>query len=163
MRIRWHLSLVVVLLMATSITFMAGKAAQDAPSVDSQTDLPSDVGAITTLSNHIYMPIVMAPPLRSSRFGFQLDPTRRLEIPRVKSNADQLGAKWVRAGMLSWRLVQPTQNGGYNWAAMDQFEQHIRGLRDTGLDPMIIVGDSPDWATLDPPDVPWKTSCGPIK
>ncbi|MDQ4076557.1 MAG: glycoside hydrolase family 5 protein [Chloroflexota bacterium] len=61
---------------------------------------------------------------------------------------------------MSWKAVEPVQGGGYRWEALATFEQELLAAKQAGLRPMVVVGDSPGWATI---NVPYETSCGAIR
>ncbi len=83
----------------------------------------------------------------------------RAELPNstLKARARELGMGWVRLHSVSWEAVEPTREGGYQWGALAAFEQELLAARELGLIPMVVVGDSPSWATI------YDTSCGPIR
>jgi hypothetical protein len=66
------------------------------------------------------------------------------------------GASWVRFD-LSWRLVQRTPDGGYDWSPYDAF---IGTMGAKGLVPLPILVDAPEWAMREggaiSPDYYWK-------
>jgi hypothetical protein len=70
-----------------------------------------------------------------------------------------LGAQWARMGNLrvSWRTLQPKEGDPIDWGKMADFERELRALKAKGIRPVIILNDSPRWATTVP------TSCGPVR
>ena len=103
-----------------------------------------------------YLPLVSRMSMPSN-FGFEATPAVIASDTRVIEQARQLGARWSRMNIVSWRAVQPTLDRNYNWAALAAFEQALAVNVSLKLDPVVIVDDSPTWATVKP------TSCGAIK
>jgi hypothetical protein len=68
-----------------------------------------------------------------------------------------LGAKWLRLNTVSWQQIQPVRNGQYNWQSQIAFEQELISANQLELIPIVVVDDSPRWATIYP------TSCGAIR
>jgi hypothetical protein len=52
------------------------------------------------------------------------------------------GVTWVRFDV-SWKVVQPTANGGYNWSSYDAM---VQSANSHGLKVLMIVDFVPDWA-----------------
>ena len=103
-----------------------------------------------------YLPLVtrMGVP---SIFGFEASPAVMGSSPLVADKARQLGAHWSRMNIISWREVQPTPSRTYNWGALAAFEQDLAANVALKLEPVVIIDDSPAWATILP------TACGAIK
>ncbi|MDQ4076982.1 MAG: hypothetical protein M3220_12140 [Chloroflexota bacterium] len=87
-------------------------------------------------------------------------PRAEIRNSTVKAHAEELGAGWLRLHSVSWKAVEPIQGGGYQWEALATFEQELLAAREAGLTPMVVVADSPSWATI---NVPYETSCGAIR
>lgn len=109
--------------------------------------------------SQVYMPFVpnvfrsIDHSYRSPHFGFEASSLP----PQLRDNATGLGAGLLRVGSISWRSVQPTQGGPYNWGALATIDGLLRASAQMGLTPIVTVNDSPRWATQLP------TSCGPIR
>jgi hypothetical protein len=80
--------------------------------------------------------------------------------PGVKDQARELGIKWIRLNAISWRLIQPVRDKPYNVSALASFERELAVALAVQLTPMVVVIDSPDWATI---NQPFTTSCGAIR
>ncbi|MFL5807651.1 MAG: hypothetical protein ACJ8CR_38730 [Roseiflexaceae bacterium] len=106
----------------------------------------------------VYLPILVSRYPWVSPFGVQA--IRRFTNSMVLSQTLNLTAGWVRLGPISWRALQPHENDPIRWQLMSAFEQELRVLRQAGLKPEIIIGDSPSWATI---NTPYPTSCGAIR
>jgi hypothetical protein len=74
----------------------------------------------------------------------------------------ELGARVVRHGFLRWRLVQPSEGAPYNWAAVADLDLMLRKMRQAGIAPMLIIGDSPSWATIPRYSDGRSTACAAI-
>lgn len=111
---------------------------------------------VESSGQRLFLPLVMGPPpMRSSFYGQETGLGRLLD-PRTIKYASQLGGKWIRLNAVSWRNVQPVEGGEYNWAALAKFDTQLAAAVRAGLTPIVIVRDSPEWATGTP-----KT-CAPI-
>lgn len=98
----------------------------------------------------VYLPLILGNPGKTPAFGFETTP-RAFSNPKVPAAAAVLGATWVRMNFaVSWRAVQPTPTSPYNWSVLQRFEQTLRDLNELGLEPMVIVGEHPYWATVYP-------------
>jgi hypothetical protein len=73
---------------------------------------------------------------------------------------------WVRYGwQISWRDLQPVENGPIIWSYLASFEKELRDMRYSGTRPVVVIKDSPHWA-VDPSARDSDgalTSCGPIQ
>ncbi len=76
--------------------------------------------------------------------------------------ADELGVTWARFNRrsFSWRQVQPTEGGSYDWSALSTFEEELRAARQAGITPIVVMQHSPRWATINDP---FETDCGAIR
>jgi hypothetical protein len=106
----------------------------------------------------MYLPVVDNKYPWPSPFGVQT--LRRFTNTTVLSRTLSLQAGWVRIGPISWRTLQPHENDPIRWQTLAAFEQELRVLRQAGIKPEIIIGDSPSWATINDP---YPTSCGAIR
>lgn len=119
---------------------------------------------VTAQQRHsVYMPLVIND--WASPFGIEVN-TNRIVTQSVFARASELGAQWVRLNTVSWRRVQPTRDGPYDWEALIPFETELIGAYVANLTPIVVVDDSPDWATktyYDGENQPYQTSCGAIR
>ncbi len=106
--------------------------------------------------NTVYLPLVANGLPWPSPFGFETD-TDTITNPFVATQAKELGAKWLRLNTVSWRSVQQNQGDPYNWSALNIFEQELAAANSAGLTPIVIVDDSPGWATILP------TACSAVR
>lgn len=109
-----------------------------------------------TETTKIYLPVTLRNYPWQSPFGFETG-NGWISDPTVQSRARELGASWVRFNTVSWRDVQPTRGAAYNWAALAAFEADLISASQTNLSPIVIVDDSPYWATIK------ATSCSAIR
>jgi Cellulase (glycosyl hydrolase family 5) len=105
----------------------------------------------------IYLPLLTR--FQSMPFGVE---TNRgwMANTTVRDRAKQLGAKWVRLNAVRWRLVQPTRESSYVVSGLAQIDYDVQAAVAAGLTPVVIVNDSPDWATI---NRPYPTSCGAVR
>ncbi len=111
-------------------------------------------GAATPADNFtLFLPLVRldGPP---PTFGVQLN---TIDEANGLSKAVEARTHWVRGGGLPWSWVEPTR-GARNWAAVASQEQEYLNAAQSGLIPIVIVGNTPAWAQQYP-----GVSCGPIK
>jgi hypothetical protein len=66
----------------------------------------------------------------------------------LSDRANELGVGWMRLHRLYWRDVQPTEGSEYDWSALRDFEDELRKLAAAGIQPIVIVHQSPGWATV---------------
>ena len=97
----------------------------------------------TTSQNQVFLPILLGPALPPNPFGFDV---RTYSRDEVVSYASAANPRWVRAGDVSWAAVEPVRGGGYRWEALAELEANIRRLRAAGVEPTLVVQQSPDWA-----------------
>jgi hypothetical protein len=102
---------------------------------------------------------VFLPALTTGDLGYRLGVDLRSEtdaaaIPYVA----QLRAPWVRAGDILWASVEPVRGGGYRWETMAHVEANIARLRARGIEPILIVQQSPAWAQIIPNEL-----CSPMR
>ncbi|PDV97330.1 cellulase family glycosylhydrolase [Candidatus Chloroploca asiatica] len=90
-------------------------------------------------------------------FGVETWPNALANSATLRTQAANLGATWVRLNSVRWDLVQPEENGPYNWAALQNFERDLAAARQAGLIPTVIIRGAPRWATVVP------SNCAAIK
>ncbi|MBP1465172.1 cellulase family glycosylhydrolase [Candidatus Chloroploca sp. M-50] len=90
-------------------------------------------------------------------FGIETWPNALANSDALRTQAANLGATWVRLNSVRWDLVQPEENGPYNWAALQNFERDLAAARQAGVTPTVIIRGSPRWATIVP------SNCAAIK
>lgn len=116
-----------------------------------------------TPDRKLYLPVITN--TLASPFGVQISQPW-IYRQSVFVRANELGAKWLRLDLISWRDVQPTRGGDYNWGALLNFESELIGARIAGLIPIVVIQGSPDWATktyYDAANKPYQTACGAIR
>lgn len=108
----------------------------------------------------VHLPIVLRNYPWSSPFGVEVGWRNPLTDSTLLGRAEELGIRGVRLHRVSWRDVQPVEDGPYDWSVLSSFEDELRAMRSAGLMPMVIVHHSPRWATINEPD---ETDCGAIR
>ena len=109
---------------------------------------------ITVQSDHVYrifLPSIQSYEPPGVKLGVQFVHTT---LPEVVEHSfpllQDLGANWVRV-FLSWPEIEPSP-GQYNW---DEFDVVFDRFRELGLEAMVVIYRTPDWATS-------EEGCGPI-
>lgn len=110
----------------------------------------------------VYLPLIIDQRVWPSPFGFESG-TGKLSTPAVSAQVQALGPRWVRLNAINWRQIQPAPDSPYNWDVLAAFERDLATAAELNLTPLVIVDDSPDWATIDLPYYPYKTSCAAIR
>lgn len=54
--------------------------------------------------------------------------------------------QWARAGDVSWSSIEPIRGGGYRWGVLAQVDENINRLRAAGIEPTLVIQQSPGWA-----------------
>jgi hypothetical protein len=112
-------------------------AAQELPS-------PAPTPTLQASGRQIYLPRVEAGPIVGlNPFGFDL---RSFARPDVMPFVADARPRWSRAGDLLWAFVEPVRGGGYDWAAMAELDANIVRLRSLGIEPMVVIQWTPEWA-----------------
>lgn len=68
----------------------------------------------------------------------------------------------MRYNGIIWHEVEPTENGGYNWNALSGLESELQRIREKGLEPVVIIRGTPEWAQIRWGKYNLKYYCGPI-
>ncbi len=110
-------------------------------------------------STTIWLPIVNHNLPILHRFGVEWNQSAASTAVYTQKTKE-LGTPWVRFHRLSWRAVQPTEGGPYDWSVLSTFEDELRAARQAGLTPMVVVQHSPLWATVNTYN---PTDCGAIR
>ena len=120
-------------------------------------DMKSQVIEVSEDSFDVYLPIISGNPPWISPFG--VEPYSPMYEPRLHfTRLQELRAGWVRLGnRISWRDLQPNEGDPIQWDSLATFEQELRDLRGVGVTPVVVITDSPYWATLRP------SSCAAIR
>ena len=110
----------------------------------------------------LYLPLVIDIEYWNNPMGFEINPS--LTDATYQQRTKELGVGWVRLNQrVSWKTVQPVENGPYNWDELADFEQELLFLKSVGAKPIVIIGDYPAWATDNSVRTDGQpTSCGPL-
>ncbi len=118
-----------------------------------------------------FLPFVSKGPVRTflplmqqkrwdSPFGVEYYSIQPLSGP-LSQHLVQLGSRMVRVNFrVSWRQLQPVEGGPIHWEQMREFEKELRTYRENHLIPIVVIQDSPRWATI---NQPFDSSCGAIR
>lgn len=133
------------LMMLLAITFILGQflPIQQATAKENN---PSS----TTVANTIYLPSLSNP--NNSIFGSYLYPVNN---SRGLDKISDARLNWTRIE-LNWKTIEPIY-GNIDWKLAAGFDATISTALNAGLNPIVIIGDTPAWA-LKP-----GFSCGPIR
>ena len=99
--------------------------------------------AVIDNSSNIYLPLVFREWPRTSPFGVEVI---RYLLPGSPNweRVEVLGGKWIRINYkISWRSLQPIENGPINWSLLANFEAELLQLSSAGFMPIVIVDDYP--------------------
>jgi len=102
----------------------------------------------------LYLPVILRDDPWGSPFSVE---TSSLLTQTLTDRTKELGVAWMRLHRLYWRDVQPTEQSAYDWSAMSAFEGELRRLAAAGIQPIVIVHQSPRWATLH------ETACSAVR
>ena len=100
-----------------------------------------------------FLPAVGSASRNSSPLGFenQLGKTRE---PKVLAYAEQLGARWLRLNVVTWKAIEPVPPVGgvhtYRWSELAIVEQDILAANHARLTVVLGVKEHPAWAVVDP-------------
>lgn len=135
-----------------------GPAAEGVTGREIVTNEPGDAG--TT----VYVPYLGRRFPWRSPFGFEYNGMLSRHTV-FGSRARDLNAGWARMnGYVSWRTLQPVENGEIDWGALAGLDQELRWLNEAGIAPILIVDDYPLWAVRpDARDDGQLTSCAPLQ
>ncbi len=123
-----------------------------------QNDSPEAVpGTPGELSNSVYLPMVveLSPWSNPMAIETHMDIT---DGAPITSRLSELNVGWVRLSRrVSWRQLQPNENDPIDWSLLTDTENEMRQLKLMGIKPVLVINDSPSWATLYP------SSCSAIR
>jgi hypothetical protein len=95
----------------------------------------------------IYIPVAPFDFPKRSLFGAETYGPLHSESPLL-GHANSLSVGWLRLGRrISWRTLQPYPGAPIQWELQASFEQELYQLREKGISPVVIISDSPLWAT----------------
>jgi hypothetical protein len=107
-------------------------------------------------STKLYFPIIKNNHPWKPPFG--VESNSPLTSSTLLNYLTDLQIGWVRLnGRISWRALQPVEDGPIQWHLLETFEKELRILNQFNISPIVIIDDYPRWATQLP------TSCGAIK
>ena len=118
---------------------------------------PHSEEVVSTLDYSVYMPFVVDfSPYPSS---LAVETLRDLGVyNQLTSRLMELNAGVVRlSDRLSWRELQPNEGDPINWSLLADFENELRLLKELGVKPVVVLNDSPYWATVYP------SSCAAVR
>lgn len=115
--------------------------------------LPKNWLSAETDTSTIFLPVVMKNYPWISPFGVETL-SYLTDGSILLQRTSDLDARWVRLnGKISWRDLQPNEGDKIDdetWEQLSAFEAELRALKSAGITPIIIVDDSPHWATIYP-------------
>ena len=144
-----------------ALSALPGSGAVASPATLSPTPPAREPATTEYLS---YIPVVMDNYPWLSPLGLESNKMLRRDGVYF-TRAQELGANWIRLGRrISWRRLQPEENGPIKWELLKDLERELRSLKSAGMTPVLVVKDSPKWATInDVRSDGQPTSCGPIR
>jgi hypothetical protein len=118
---------------------------------------PNATVEVAGRSSRTYLPLVLSISRSVTPSPFAIETTSELRNRKVQTHAASLGASWIRINLVSWRDVKPTEDATYNPNVLAYFEGQLLAAVRLGLTPVVVVDDSPRWATVG------EYSCGAIR
>jgi hypothetical protein len=119
--------------------------------------LQEKVTSTELLTTTVTLPIVLRDYPWISPFGAEVSTSFDGSL---LTHAEDLGLTWIRLHRVSWRKVQPVENGPYDWSVLSSFENELRAAKQARLIPIVVVHHTPSWATINDP---YPTDCGAIR
>jgi hypothetical protein len=108
-------------------------------------------------NNILFLPTVKVNSPWHSPFGTESN-LPWLADSNITQRGIELKVGWTRMGTrVSWRSLQPEEGDSIDWSKLSEFEKEIKSLKAAGITPVVIINDSPSWATVEP------TSCAAIR
>lgn len=92
-------------------------------------------------TSQVYLPLISVPPPRNP-FGFTLS---MYSSDQVLNYGAATQPRWARAGDVLWSKIEATR-GVYDWSSLAPVESNIRRLRQQGIEPTLVIQQSPSWA-----------------
>lgn len=120
-------------------------------------NIPQGDEDVSTLDYSVFMPYVVDfSPYPSS---LAVETLRDLGKDRqLTARLVELNTGVVRLSeRISWRKLQPNEGDPINWSLLADFENELRLLKELGVRPVVVLNDSPYWATVKP------TSCAAVR
>lgn len=143
--LKWRYMIFVFVLCALVAGGLAAQSSRAAFDLRTTPAAEASQEAITT----VFMPHVFSAHPWTSPFGIE-SASPFIPGQLVVTRTNELHGGWIRYGwQVSWRNMQPVENGPINWGYLASFEQELRTMRYSGARPLVVLKDSPEWA-LDP-------------
>ncbi len=161
-----QLMIVLIILLANlGSVNLASFAQSDQPTSPSGPDNLEISSADIQDTYSVYIPQLSQDYPWESPFGVEATQPL-LESNTLLQRAANLQVGIARMSIeISWRELQPAPGSLINRGLLATFENELRGLKQNGIRPLVMVKDSPYWA-LDPAKAldgdGQLTSCGPI-
>lgn len=89
----------------------------------------------------VYLPYVVGKPLQPLGFNMPYYYTNASALSYTAS----LQSQWAHGATISWNRFEPSP-GKYQWEELKLIEHSIRQLRAAGIEPIVMVTDTPVWA-----------------
>ena len=137
------------------LAFTLGESRAVAAGVESNPQ--EEVRPAYAAASEVYLPVSLLNYPWRSPFGAESN-YRWLTGTNIYNKGIDLNLKWARLGQrVSWRKLQPAEGGPIDWTKLAKFEQELRALKAAGITPVVMISDTPHWATVKP------TSCAAIR
>ncbi|MCB9136338.1 MAG: hypothetical protein H6636_12990 [Anaerolineales bacterium] len=113
--------------------------------------------AETTGGSSVYLPMINKYSPWSAPYAIETNNSLATGTD-LNQKMQALKPTWIRLNdRISWKDLQPQQNGPIQWDLLEDFENELRALRAVNAKPILIVDEFPTWATL------VANSCSPLK
>jgi hypothetical protein len=115
-----------------------------------ETQAPAAAPTSVPTSETQPMPTNPAPEVTEQPAGVATTPVVGVELHRITAEGGvtlvkDLGVHWIRRNALLWSDVEP-QLGERNWEAVAALETELRNAAEQGLETILIVRSTPEWA-----------------
>ena len=97
------------------------------------------------------MPCLTSTAVPGSILGVESTDWGDTPVSTVAGCLASTGGPWTRYSEIQWSVVQPTQTASLNFSSYDSTLSTIAA---DGLTPIVVLGDTPSWAALDPVNAP---------
>jgi hypothetical protein len=146
--------LLVLLLASFSNSRISARDFPASQNSSEETFLPLEMNRMSSDTN-LFLPLLR------SKFPFQTAFGIAVEQINASGGLDALvsaNAFWTRPVGITWSAIEPSE-GNYDWSVLSKLEEELRNASDAGIQVILIVHGTPEWARKNPGT---GSTCGPI-
>lgn len=164
--VKWAQAILTVCALMVGLLFFLAGTNHNGTMLAAENHSENGTSALAAVSDtqDVYLPMISLEFPWVSPFGVESNVSLS-SGSMLLDKTRQLDARWARLNQrISWRDLQPEENGPIQWDELAGFEAELRALSDAGIKPIVIVDEYPRWATKnDVRDDGEPTSCGPLR